>query len=46
MKSGDLTGMISMDRYSKNTLEFIGNAERMKRTSIKELGQCMTLVNE
>lgn len=46
MKSEDLTGMISMDRYSKNILGFIGGAERMKHTSTKELGQCMTLVNE
>lgn len=46
MKSEDLTGMISMDRYGKNILGLIVSAERKKHTWIKELGQCITLVNE
>lgn len=41
MKSDNLTGMFSMDRYSKNMLRSIASAERMKCNSTKELGQCM-----
>lgn len=41
MKSEDLTGMFSMDKYSKNILRSITSAERMKCNSTKELGQCM-----
>lgn len=41
MKSEDLTGMFSMDRYSKNILRSIASIERMKCNSTKELGQCM-----
>lgn len=47
MKSEDLSGMISVDRYSRSLLGLLAHsdgAERMKCSSVKELSHCVALV--